>query len=169
MQMNGKPKEFELTEDLFLKIKQDAENNYKGLKPVHCPYLKDKINFNTKGLDHIKFKEWNKPRSIFDQYLRLKLLYLAPEIIKNSHTVQGIWLNAQEWERQKKHGKWQTVMKNVSYYEFIAVIGKVRLKVIVKQVEGGEKYFWSIIPFWRMGMVAEFSTKKLHDGDPGTD
>lgn len=41
-------------------------------------------------------------------------------------------------------------MKNVTYYEFIAVLDNVRIKVIVKEVEGGEKHFWSVIPLWNI-------------------
>lgn len=39
-------------------------------------------------------------------------------------------------------------MKDVTYYEFIAVLNSVRVKVIVKEVAGREKHFWSVIPFW---------------------
>jgi hypothetical protein len=38
-------------------------------------------------------------------------------------------------------------MKDVTFYEFIAVIENIRLKVIVKEVNKEELYFWSIIPF----------------------
>ena len=39
-------------------------------------------------------------------------------------------------------------MKDIVFYEFIAVIDNIRLKVIVKEVIGGEKHFWSVIPYW---------------------
>src|SRR3989344_6349731 len=162
MQMDGKPEKTKIPEELFLKIRQKAEEIYKNTGPTYCPYLKDKVNFNSEGFEHIKFKKWNKPRNHFDQYLRLKLFYLVPEILKKSHTVQGVW-NTKEWERQKKHGRWESTMKEVSYYEFISVIGKVRIKSIVKQVSGGQKFFWSVIPFWRMNPVTK--EKKLFDND----
>ncbi len=44
--------------------------------------------FNVKGLKHIKFKAWNKTRSILDQYLRFKFLRLAPAILEKSGTLQ---------------------------------------------------------------------------------
>ena len=56
----------------FERIKQEAEDYYKTVNAVFCPYLKSKVNFNAKGLDHIKMKSWNKARLISDQYLRLK-------------------------------------------------------------------------------------------------
>ena len=167
MQMDGKPKFTEISEEFFLKIKQEAEEKYSKLEPVYCPYLKSKVHFNLKGLEHIKFKQWQKARVIGDQYTRFKLLYLAPEIIKNSHTLQGK-KETKEWERQKKHGKWQKILKDVTYFEFVAVIGKVRIKVIVKEVFGSEKHFISIIPFWRM-TEGENTSKKLYDSDIDND
>jgi hypothetical protein len=163
--MDGKPKIISsIPEEHFLKVKQEAEEKYKKLSPIHCPYLKDKVNFNSEGLDHIKFKSWQKARVISDQYTRLRLLYLVPEILKLSHTVQGK-LDRKEWERRKRHGKWEKLLIDVSYWEFVHVIGKVRIKVIIKQVKGGEKFFRSIIPFWRM----DEGNKKLNDSDVDKD
>ena len=68
-------------------------------------------------------------------------------IIKLSRTLQGIW-TTKHFEQQKTEGKWQFVARSVTYYEFIAVMDTKRVKVTVKEVEGGEKHFWSIIPNW---------------------
>jgi len=40
-------------------------------------------------------------------------------------------------------------MMLVTYYEFVAVLEYRRYKVIVKQLPGGERMFWSSIAFWR--------------------
>ena len=162
MLMEGKVKRIEISDADLQKIKDKVEILYKDTKPINCPYFKGVVNFNARGLDHIKFKAWNKPRYKFDQYLRLKLFYLVPEILRRSHTVQGIWYR-KEWVRQKKHAKWEKIIKDVIYYEFVAVIGKVRIKVVVKEVVGGEKFFWSIIPFWKMNEIT--GERKLYDDD----
>jgi len=39
----------------FDKAKKEAENLYKSIGEVYCPYFKEKISFNVKGLEHIKF------------------------------------------------------------------------------------------------------------------
>ena len=98
--------------------------------------------------------------------MRLKLLHYAPQILGKSHTLQGI-NETTTFERQKKHGRWEGALKAVTYYEFIAVIDRVRTKVIVKHVEGEECYFYSIIPFWRVSAI----TKKriLYDGNSELD
>ncbi len=58
-------------------------------------------------------------------------------------------------------------MKEVIFYEFFAVLEGVRAKVIVKEIQGGEKHFWSVIPYW--GIDKENSRRVLHGGDPEYD
>ena len=80
--------------------------------------------------------------------------------------MQGIW-HTHDWQRVKSRGSWIKLLKNVSYYEFVAVLGKIRLKVVVKEIKGGAKFFWTIIPFWKMNPVA--NKRVLHEGNPETD
>lgn len=150
------------TDEQFQKMKAGTEESYKSFGEVYCPYFQEKVHFNAKGLDHIKFKSWNRTRLTQDQYMRLKLLHLAPKVLKLSHTVQGIF-EAQIFERRKINSRWEKKLLRVSYYEFIAVMENIRVKVIVKYVEGGEKFFWSIIPFWRVN--GEAGKRILHNGN----
>jgi len=146
----------------FLKVKNEAEKFYKIINDIYCPYFKEKIAFNTKGLKHLKFKSNRQARPGKDQYSRLKLIHLAPEVLKQSHTLQGIW-QIRRFEAQKMNSRWEQVMKDVIYYEFIAVIDTIVIKVIIKQVFGGEKHFWSVIPFW--GIDKATSKRILHSGN----
>jgi hypothetical protein len=150
----------------FDAVKQKAEDLYSALGSVRCPYFNEDVAFNAKGIRHIKFKSDEKARSHEDQYSRLKLLYLAPQVIKLSRTVQGVW-NTRQFEMQKSHSRWERVLKDVSFYEFMAVLDNVRVKVIVKQVVGGEKHFWSIIPYWKIDVGT--SRRILHTGNPEQD
>lgn len=157
---------FNFCEEDFSKIKEEAENFYIKIDRVYCPYFKDKIIFNAKGLRHLKFKSDKQARSRADQYVRLKLIYLAPEILKNSCTLQGVW-KTKLFQSQKTNSRWEHAMKDIIFYEFIAVIKNIRSKVIIKEVIGGEKYFWSIIPFWR---IDKNNSKRIfHDGNPEFD
>lgn len=153
-------------EEDFQKVKDEAEEFYKTIGDVYCPYFKEKIAFNAKGLRHLKFKSDKQARPIKDQYSRLRLVRLAPEVLKQSHTLQGIW-QIRRFEEQKTNSRWERIMKDVKYYEFIAVINNVRVKVVVKEVLGGEKYFCSVIPFWGIDKVT--SKRILHSGDPEND
>lgn len=145
-------------------IKKNAEEGYKKVGVVNCPYLKRNVSFNAKGLEHIKFKGRHKARSNEDQYIRLRSLPLAKKIVELSHTLQGFQ------ERNEmvsvKRTEWNHEMKSVNYFEFVAVIGDVRVRVIIKKIEGGEPHFWSIIPFWKM----DINKKRLiHNGNPSED
>ncbi len=93
-------------------------------------------------------------------------MHFAPEVLKKSHTVQGIW-PTKKFEDQKTNSHWKHIVKDVIFYEFVSVLENVRVKVIVKEVLGGEKHFWSVIPFWGIDKIT--SKRILHSGDPEHD
>lgn len=146
-------------------IKAKAESFYKSIGSVRCPYFNESIGFNAKGLDHIKFKKWNKTRSVSDQYMRLKHVGLAPKVISKSATLQGQSIT-KEIEKIKINNRWEKKLVNVYYFEFIAIFDGVRVRIILKQIENGDKYFWSIIPFWHVNLRGE---KLLNSGFPKED
>ena len=156
----------EFTDQQFKEIKERGEEFYKSLGEVFCPFLKEKVSFGAQGLEHLKFKRREKARLEKDQYMRFKLLHLAPEILKSSHTLQGI-LKTRKFERIRTNSRTDTILKLVTYYEFIAVLKRNRIRIIVKQIESGQKFFWSIVPFWRMN--EETMSRILHDGTPEED
>lgn len=163
----------EIIAEKFKKIKDEAEIFYKKIGKVHCPYLKDDVYFNSKGLEHLKFKERNKARSSQDQYVRLRLIKLAPEIIRSSHTLQEFY-ETKRFEQQNINSRWENRMIAVTYYGFIAIINNARIKIIIKEVFGGNKFFWSLIPFWRYyqknsGDDFIGNKKILHAGDMDKD
>lgn len=75
----------------FEAVKTKAEEYYSSIGSIYCPYFGAKIVFNSKGIRHLKFKSDEVARPQEDQYSRLKLVRQAPEVIKLSKTVQGIW------------------------------------------------------------------------------
>lgn len=143
-----------------------GEEIYKTFLPIRCPYFESNVHFNAQGLEHLKFKRRGQARSRHDQYMRFKLLKLAPEVLKISRTVQGIW-ETKHFERVRIHSRTDIILKPVVYYEFIAVLNKIRIKVVVKQIDNGEKLFWSIIPFW--GINKETKKRKIYSGNPEED
>lgn len=150
----------------FEHAKQDAEAFYKTIGKVLCPYFKEEVAFNAKGIEHIKFTRIRQARPHRDQYIRFRLLRLASDILSFSHTLQGISMR-KSFEREKTHSRWEYVMRSAIYYEFVAVIKDVRVRVILKQVEDGPKYFWSIIPFWKMNKIT--GARIMHSGRPDVD
>ena len=156
----------EFTDKEFNKLKEEREAYYKSIGNVSCGYFQgEKIHFNAKGLEHLKFKSKNHARSQQDQYTRLKLLHLAPEILKLSRTVQGI-CERKVWEINRSNQRNESVYVDAIYYEFIAVIKGIRVRVVVKKIGNTPKYFWSIIPNWKM---SENGKRKIHNGNPEED
>lgn len=156
----------EIDDKKFERIKTEAENFYKNIGEVGCPYFNEKVAFNSKGLEHLKFLRKNHARSKEDQYTRLRLVSLAPEVIKLSRTIQGI-SNTKNLELWRSNKRTEIVMKPVAYYEFVAILNDIRVRVIVKQVDNGPKYFWSIIPFWKVGK--NNNQRKMFNGNPELD
>ena len=155
----------QFTDEEFARIRQLAAAAYGGFGQIRCPYFDGPVHFNTQGFRHLLFKGWNRSRDQHDQFMRLKHLARAPEIISLSRTVQGIQ-ETHDWQRRRRHGRWERTLTAVSYFEFVAVLEGRRFKVIVKQLPGGERIFWSLIPYWRQN---EQGTRILHDGQPAQD
>ncbi len=158
---------FTYNPDDFEMVREMAEAFYIEIGQIPCPYFEgNPIVFNTKGIHHLKFRTDKYARPQKDQYSRLKLLYLAPQVIKLSRTVQGVSY-VRQFENQKSHSRWEKALKEVTYYEFIAVLENVRVKVIVKRVANDDPYFWSIIPYWKIDTGRH--RRILHTGNPEQD
>ncbi len=143
--------EYKISDEVFDRTRDKAEEAYKKVGQVVCPYFNKEVKLNVKGLDHLKSKSWGKTRSRGDQYMRFKFLGLVPEILRRSSTLQG-YHSTESMVRKKNYGSWQEVLNKVHFYEFIYVHReKTRVKVIVRKDGEGELYFYSIIPFWKMG------------------
>lgn len=151
----------DFTDAEFDQVRREAEQSYSSIGQIQCPYFQDRVHFNTDGFRHLLFKRWNRGRDRRDQFIRLKHLARAAEILRLSRTVQGIQ-ETNAWERRRRHGRWEKDLIAITYYEFVAVLNSRRFKVIVKQLPGGQRIFWSLIPFWRQG---EQGRRLLHSGD----
>lgn len=143
---------------------------YRTIGPVKCPYFNgDRVYFNSEGFEHVIFKEWNKTRSREEQYTRFRLLPLVVSIIKRSGTLQE-YCEKNVFVRGQSKGRWTKVMKLVRYYVFVAIVKDLRLKVIIKEIDGCQKNFHSVYPSWKTVMDDDGNQqKKLYKGDPEFD
>ena len=93
----------EFSDQQFREVKEKAESFYRTVSDVYCPFLGEEVSFGSPGLEHIKFKKHEKTSSKQDQYMRFKLLHLAPEVLRFSHTLRGffvgVWLRLGSRER----------------------------------------------------------------------
>jgi hypothetical protein len=147
-------------------IKKEAIFLYKNIGEIYSPYFQEKVSFNSKGLEHIKFKKRNHSRSEEDQIVRFKLLKYASEILKISRTIQGI-SKQKLFEPNKTNHRKELILVDVMFYEFVAIVDGVRIRIVIKQIENGQKFFWSIIPFWKINN--KDNSRKFHYGNPEID
>ncbi len=151
----------------FKEVKDKAEESYSNFGEVWCPYLQEKIVFNAKGKEHLKFKAKYRARSNLDQYVRFQLLKYAPEVIKKSHTVQGL-SRTRSFEVMRSNHKNEQILVDVAYFEFVAIVAeKTRVRIVVKQIGSSQPYFWSIIPFWKKSPAD--GRKQINYGNPEED
>ncbi len=109
-------------------------------------------------------KNHARPRN--EQLLRMRLFSLAPEIIALSRTIQGI-THTKHFENLRTNQRYQSILLPVYYYEFVAILKDKRVRVVIKQIEDGPRFFWSIIPFWKLDKNT--NRRKMNYGNPEID
>ena len=150
----------EIDDVKFEQVRKTAGDEYQKIGRVYCPYLDEHVHFNSEGFEHLLFKEWNKTRTRLEQYTRLRLLRLAPQVISKSHTMQE-FDERHMLVRQKINSRWESRAKVVRYYVFVAIINNARIKVIVKEIEGGAAFFYSLYPSWRVEKNEDGKKRKI--------
>lgn len=131
-------------------LRTSAEKMYKNIGSVYCPYFKADVTFGAEGFEHLLFKTRRHPRDDLDRVMRLKFLHYAPEIVKITRTLQGV-REGMSFERIRRSKRNETVLVRVTYYEFIAIFSGRRFKVVIKQIENGQRFFWSFMPLFGFG------------------
>jgi hypothetical protein len=159
--------EINLTIDAnFQRTREKAEAEYKTIGEVYCPYFKEKIAFNDKGLTHLKFKKNKFARERKDQYMRLKNIHIAPLVLKSSYTLQEYQIK-KEFIDIATNTRKEKIQKDVYYYAFVAIVRDgnfdKRVKVVIRQVADGIKMFWSIIPYWKSNKELKLHTGSLDE------
>lgn len=144
------------------RAKTDAKIVYASRSKISCPYLHEQVHFNNEGFEHLLTRTWNRGRSSVEQYTRLRLLPKAIEVIEKSHLIQE-YKQSQTIIRINSNSSWSKRLKQVIYYVFVAVYPQsgLRIKVIVKQIEGGKPFFWSVYPSWRVEKDGAGNDRKI--------
>jgi hypothetical protein len=124
------------THQKYILLKNLTLENYQKIGHVYCPYFHEYVHFNNKGIEHLLFRDKINKRPESDQYIRMKLLYLAPAIVSLSQTIQD-------------YGTKIVSGKIAKYYIFLAMLNTTSVKVVVRQVGNGSRHFFSIIPNWK--------------------
>ena len=161
----------EIDDEQFEKVKTRAEAYYKTIGKIRCPYLKTDVHFNAEGFEHLLSKSWNRGRWRTEQYTRMRLLPLAVKVVGKTTTLQE-FDERKIFVRQKTNSRWERRLKPVVYYVFIAVVRghNIRLKVIVKEIGGGVRFFHSLYPSWKVKGDSDGNNRKIfYSGNPEED
>lgn len=152
-------------EQKFETILKKAETFYHQIGTIYCPYLQNDVHFSSEGLQHLLSKSWNRGRNQKEQTTRLRLLPLIPKILIKCHTLQE-YDERELFVRQKINSRWEKRLKLIKYYIFIAIVKTVRLKIVIKEIEGGAKQFYSLYPSWKVNKKTGrkiFYTEKIEE------
>ena len=139
----------EINQNYFDKKKETAKAIYSNQKVIYNPYFKTNIILNSDGFHHLQFSarhERNKNEQIF----KFNLLPLGLEIIRKSATVQEYRkLLSPIGKKSKRDGSVQ--IKEVEYWDMVAIIGEKRIKVrtVLRRVGDGNITFWSVMLFFQ--------------------
>jgi hypothetical protein len=149
----------------YEKIRQDAENFYKKIGCLRCPALNNEyVFFTSEGFNHLMYKGSRKERSRNDQITKFKLLPKARYIIETSTTFQE-YDETLTSIRRKMHKRVVDDSAVAKYWGFVAIIKDIRTKVIVRQIENGQKHFWSVIPSWAIYQYRDIKMINKSEGN----
>ncbi len=139
----------------YKREKANAEELYKSIGKVRCPYFNADIIFNSDGFHHLQFSaERERPKE--EQLLKFSLLPAISHILRNAGTIQE-YRHTMEPIGQKRYSDGAREMREIEYWGIVAITKgerPIRIKIILRKVGNGNIVFWSVMP-----------TVKLKDGD----
>jgi hypothetical protein len=145
--------------------KDKAKQIYDARRTIHNPYLDCEVVLNSDGFHHLQFSA-RRERDKKEQLLKFRLLPLALETIRRAGTLQEYRKTLQPLGHSSAHGG--TVLKQVEYWGFIAILGKpeapMKLRTVLRRVGNGNIIFWSVMPYnkFRKG-EQRLSTEGIED------
>jgi hypothetical protein len=133
-----------------LKKKQKAL--YSSIISVFCPILNDTIFFNSDGFNHLLYQSNRKPRNIGEQFMKLRCLPHAPEVITKCAVIT---------DTRKITRKVKGVYKSGVRYELVHEVEKdIKIRVVVEKIGTGKHKFLSIMPHTNKSKIT--MTNKKH-------
>jgi hypothetical protein len=121
-----------------------ARKLYKSIGSIPCPALNDElIAFNNEGFNHL-VRKGRIPRPHNEQKRRFCLIPYIEEIIKNPASTM-VFNRREEKYYVNRHGTQVLITSEVSYWRFYTKIDGCTIKVVIRQRDGGNKTFFSVM------------------------
>jgi hypothetical protein len=148
--------------DIFMRINEpfrqlllEAKTFYDSVEKVYCPALNAEVIFNSDGFHHLRYNSSRSQRSKPEQRNKLAYLKEAVEVLKKSSTVQDYRECYRPLGTPDRSGFRKMV--RVEFFAFWAVIGDVkkmiRIRVVVRRINGVQYHFWSDWPYWKEKII----------------
>lgn len=119
-----------------LKIKQ--KKFYDSIVSIYCPILNNSVFFTSEGFNHLIYESNRMPRKIGEQFMKLKCLSDAPQVISKCQIIT---------DTRKIQRKIKGIFKTVTRYELVHEVKKnIEIRVIVEKIGSGKFKFLSIMP-----------------------
>ncbi len=128
-----------MNDEHFTRQKEHTRETYNAQKSIFNPYFNKDVLLNSKGFHHLEFSN-RRLRSRNEQMFKFKYLELALEVIRKSSTIQ------EYRSLTLSNGK------IIKYFAMIAIVGSnnYRIRAVIKQKEGSEPIFWSVMPYTKI-------------------
>ncbi len=126
------------------KSKHKAKSIYSKIGRVHCPALNnDIVAFTSEGFNHL-VRKGRIPRPKNEQKRRFVLVQYIEKIIKNPKAVI-LYRRKETKSVVNRHGEKITIQSIADFWTFITEINDCKIKVVIRQVEDGQKKFQSVM------------------------
>src|SRR5207244_1855655 len=126
----------------FERKKEKARQIYQDKEKIYNPFFQGEIVLNSEGFHHLQYSS-HRARNKEEQVLKFTLLPLGLRILKISTTVQ---------EYRKLLSPVGSQLKLIEWWGFFAIFeeNKIKVRVVVRRIDGGEIHFWSVMPFSKL-------------------
>ena len=138
-------------DEKYIELKNRAKEIFTKNPTIHCPYFGQEITLNSDGFHHLQFSDRHE-RNKKEQILKFSLLPLAIKIIRKTATLQEYRKGVLQ-VGQKSHRDGLTLLKQVEYWGFVAIVGEkkqLKIRVVLRRIGDGKIIFWSVMPAMKL-------------------
>jgi len=126
------------------KSKQKAKNIYSDIGWIRCNALgNERVAFTRVGFNHL-MRKGRKARTRTEQKRRFVLIQFVEQIITDPNAIIE-YRRYNVKEVRNHHGEKVTIRSIADFWTFVAHIKGCKIKVVIRQLEGAEKHFFSVM------------------------
>lgn len=128
----------------YEKSKRKAKLIYSRIGRIPSPALNGEyVAFNNEGFNHL-VRKGRIPRTRNEQKRRFILLPYAEQIIKNPKATILYRSNEIKYY-SNRHGEKILLTSTAYFWTFVQTVNNCQIKVVVRQLDKGQKHFFSIM------------------------